>query len=221
LFDIDGTLIWSARAGKDAVLDSLADVFGATADPDEVEFAGRTDRAIIADLFRLYGIAWTPSNWQQFQQSYLRHLPRYLQQRSGQVLGGVHELLGQLRQSVDMHVGLLTGNVQAGAREKLQHFQLWDYFAFGGYGDDHFSRDDVAREALQNAHRYLRIEGDQSDVWVIGDTPNDVRCGRAIGARVLAVATGNYASSELAASRPDVLLEDLSATSRVTELLAG
>ena len=142
----------------------------------------RTDRAILTDLFRQHGIAWTASNWQRFQQCYLRHLPRYLQQRAGQVLGGVRELLGQLRGREGTHVGLLTGNIRAGARQKLQHFQLWDDFAFGGFGDDHLSRDDVAREALQNARRQLQISGDPSDVWVIGDTPSDVQCGRAIGA---------------------------------------
>ena len=149
LFDIDGTLIVSGRAGQDAVLVSLERVFGAVADPDSVPFAGRTDRAIMSDLFQLHGIPWTAANWDKFQQSYLDQLPLSLQQRSGQVLRGVRALLQQLTDHAEIHVGLLTGNVAAGAQQKLEHFQLWDFFAFGGFGDEHLSRDDVARAALQ------------------------------------------------------------------------
>lgn len=221
LFDIDGTLIVSGRAGQDAVLASLERVFGAVADPDSVPFAGRTDRAIMSDLFQLHGIPWTAANWDKFQQSYLDQLPLSLKQRSGQVLRGVRALLQQLTDHAGIHVGLLTGNVAAGAQQKLEHFQLWDFFAFGGFGDEHLSRDDVARAALRSAQAYVQTGVNPDDVWVIGDTPHDVQCGRAIGARAMAVATGSYSRRDLEAAAPDALLPDLTDTTGLIELLAG
>jgi phosphoglycolate phosphatase-like HAD superfamily hydrolase len=106
-------------------------------------------------------------------------------------------------------LGLLTGNFAEGARLKLTHYGLIDHFRFGGYGDEHSDRDDVAREAYRLAQSYhppIKPE----HVWVIGDTPADIRCGRAIGAKVLAVGTGMFETSELEPHHPDVLLDDLS-----------
>jgi len=102
-------------------------------------------------------------------------------------------------------LGLLTGNTRAGARIKLAHYGLDQYFDFGGFGDNHFERDDVAREALSATRERLGDAVDLDRVWVIGDTPNDVRCGRAIQARTIAVATGDHTREELAAANPDHL----------------
>jgi phosphoglycolate phosphatase-like HAD superfamily hydrolase len=109
----------------------------------------------------------------------------------------------------DVVLGLLTGNVRAGARVKLSHFRLYDYFPFGGFGDDHFDRDDVAREALAEVQRRFDGAIRPERIWVIGDTPLDVRCARAIGARAVAVATGWHTAEELDQHRPDLLLADL------------
>jgi phosphoglycolate phosphatase-like HAD superfamily hydrolase len=107
-------------------------------------------------------------------------------------------------------VGLLTGNIRAGARVKLGHFGLFDYFAFGGFGDIHHDRDEVAREALAETHRHLGRTVPGERIWVVGDTPLDIRCARAIGARAVAVVTGWHPREELAACSPDLLLNDLS-----------
>ncbi len=219
LFDIDGTLIRSGGAGQEAVLATLSELFGAQPQVDSVPFAGRTDRAIMTDLFRLHDIPWSQENWQRFQRSYQTRLPDFLRQRSGWVLPGVHELLAVLQRTEEAHLGLLTGNVRAGAEQKLRHFSLWEHFQFGGYGDDHVSRDAVAHEALQNAQDTLGLPVDPDDVWVIGDTPSDVACGRAIGARVLAVTTGGYSAEELAAAGPNLLREDLCETDYLLDLL--
>jgi phosphoglycolate phosphatase-like HAD superfamily hydrolase len=104
----------------------------------------------------------------------------------------------------------LTGNLRAGARAKLEHYGLFHHFAFGGYGDDHFDRDDVAREAWAEVQQRFRGTVSAERVWVVGDTPLDVRCARAIGAKAVAVATGWHAHEELAATQPDLLLPDLS-----------
>jgi len=100
-------------------------------------------------------------------------------------------------------IGLLTGNIRLGAEIKLRHYQLWDAFATGGFGDDHEQRNCVAAVALERGQKLSgqKLQGDQ--VLVIGDTPLDVECGRAINARVLAVATGNFTVDQLEKDRPD------------------
>src|SRR5205823_138073 len=120
------------------------------------------------------------------------------------------ELLRQLAARSDVAVGLLTGNIRDGARVKLGHYGLFDFFSFGGYGDRHLDRDDVAREALDVARQFLSGTVFLDRIWVIGDTPLDVRCARCIGVRVAAVCTGFHSSEELAAAEPDLLLTDLS-----------
>jgi phosphoglycolate phosphatase-like HAD superfamily hydrolase len=209
LFDIDGTLIASGGAGKAALEAALASEFGIHHLIEKLQLSGRTDRAITRDLFRTYAIAETPANWRRLVEAYLRHLPGLLAKYKGRVLPGIQALLEQLHVRDDVAVGLLTGNVRAGAKVKLGHFGLYDYFAFGGFGDHHLERDDVAREALAEVRQCLNGRCDPARVWVIGDTPLDVQCARAIGAKAVAVATGWHTREELAAHQPDLLLTDL------------
>jgi phosphoglycolate phosphatase-like HAD superfamily hydrolase len=217
LFDIDGTLISSGGAGKAALEAALASEFGITGLIDKVPLSGRTDRAIVRDLFRLHVIVETPENGRRLVEGYLRHLPECLANRRGQVLPGIAALLAGLHGRGDVAVGLLTGNIRAGARAKLGHFGLYDYFAFGGFGDEHFDRDDVAREALAEVHHRYNGAVPPERIWVVGDTPLDVRCARAIGARAVAVATGWHAYDELEQHGPDLLLRDLSDPARLLE----
>jgi len=208
LFDIDGTLIASGGAGKAALEAALAAEFGVSHILDKLQLSGRTDRAIIADLFRLHFIDDTPENHERLRESYLRHLPRYL--HAGRVLPGIAELLAHLVERSDVAIGLLTGNVRAGAKVKLGYFGLYDHFAFGGFGDHHLNRDDVAQEAWVEVRRRFNGSIHPEQIWVIGDTPLDIRCARSIGARAVAVATGWHTLAELAEHRPDLLLADLS-----------
>ncbi len=210
LFDIDGTLISSGGAGKAALEAALASEFGIPRLLEELKLSGRTDRAIAYDILRMHALDETPENWQRLITGYLRHLPQSLATLKGRVLPGIAALLGELSQRDDVLLGLLTGNIRAGARVKLGHFGLYDYFTFGGYGDEHLDRDDVAREALAEVHRQLNGSAVPERIWVIGDTPLDIACARAIGARAVAVATGWHPIEELAAHRPDLLLNDLS-----------
>jgi phosphoglycolate phosphatase len=210
LFDIDGTLLMSGGAGKAAMEAALAAEFGVPDCSFDVPYSGRTDRAIARDLFRVHQIEDSLGNWQRFLAAYLRLLPNCLAKHRGKVLPGVAALLELLAPREDVAVGLLTGNVRAGAKLKLGHYDIFHYFAFGGFGDHYFERNEVAKEAFVETCRHLNCEVDAERIWVIGDTPLDVRCARSIGARAVAVATGWYTADQLADSAPDLLLTDLS-----------
>jgi phosphoglycolate phosphatase-like HAD superfamily hydrolase len=218
LFDIDGTLIHTGGAGGAALLHAFASLFQIPT-PRDVPFSGRTDRAIGRDLFTLHEIADSAENWTRLSQEYLVQLPVYLPRRTGRVLPGVSELLDRLAQERETALGLLTGNLRDGARLKLEHYRLYHHFAFGGYGDEHEDRNHVAESALSAARRHLNGRAHADGLWVIGDTPLDIRCARWIGAKVLAVATGGHSRDELASHQPDLLLDDLADVDHVLSLM--
>lgn len=210
LFDIDGTLVRTGGAGKTAMETALKATFGIAVIRDTVTYSGRTDRAIARDLLCVHDIDPSPANQDRLRDAYLAHLPESLRTRGGTVCPGIEPLLAELRPRPGVVLGLLTGNVRVGAKHKLGHFGLWDFFACGGFGDEHFERDDVARMAVTEVRSHLGRDFDAGDVWVIGDTPLDVQCARAVGAKVVAVATGWHPPDELAACSPDLLFTDLS-----------
>lgn len=210
LFDIDGTLVRTGGAGKAAMEAGLRAAFGIAELRDVVPYSGRTDRAIGRDLLAVHGIEPSPANQVRLQEAYLSHLPGSLATLSGMICPGIAELLRHLHPRNDVLLGLLTGNVRTGAKHKLGHFGLWEYFACGGFGDEHYERDDVARLAIAEVNSHLGRNVALSDVWVIGDTPLDIQCARAIGARVVAVATGWHSVDELENHSPDFLFADLS-----------
>lgn len=209
LFDIDGTLLASGGAGKAALEAAFTEEFG-VALRHHIPYSGRTDRAIMRDLLRFHDVDDSPDNTSRLMNAYLAKLPETLNTHQGRVLPGILPLLDWLTSAGHFAIGLLTGNVRAGAKVKLGHFGIYERFAFGGFGDRHFDRDDVAREAHAQIHEHLGriVAGDK--IWVIGDTPLDVKCARAIGAQAVAVATGQHTVAQLAESKPDVLLADLS-----------
>ncbi|MCA9208596.1 MAG: HAD family hydrolase [Planctomycetales bacterium] len=214
LFDIDGTLINTGGAGGTALLKAFSEEFGVET-PERVPFAGRTDRGIAANLFRIHEVPNTPENWDRLRLGYLRELVVQLPLHEGQVLPGVEQVLAALAARDDVHLGLLTGNVREGARTKLEHYRLFQHFSFGGFGDLHADRDDVAREALRETRTRLDQHFHPERLWVVGDTPLDIRCARAIGARVIAVGTGGHCRDELKQAGPDLLVEDLSDATEV------
>jgi phosphoglycolate phosphatase-like HAD superfamily hydrolase len=216
LFDIDGTLIASGGAGKAALEMAMVSEFGVAHSVDHLRLSGRPDRAIITDLFRLHAVEDRPEHWRRLTAAYLRHLPGCLASHNGRVLPGVAALLEELRRR-DVTLGLLTGNIREGAKAKLGYFGLYERFAFGGFGDHHHDRDDIAREALAEIAARLNGRHAPERIWVVGDTPLDVRCARAIGANAVAVATGWHPADELAACGPDLLFNDLSDAARLLE----
>lgn len=221
LFDVDGTLVNTGGAGQAAMEAALRREFGAGGAAHGVSAAGRTDRAIIRDLLAFYGLPVDETTIRRVAAAYLQELPEALRARSGQVLPGVVDLLKRLSAREDVLLGLLTGNFREGARLKLEHYAIAHHFSGGGFGDEHLHRDDVAREAWHEFRRRTDGRLSRHRVWVIGDTPSDVACGRAIGARVLAVATGIFGMDELSRSRPDLLLADFTSAESLLELLTG
>jgi phosphoglycolate phosphatase len=217
--DIDGTLVLTGGAGQTAFGRTLTEDFGIETIDGSVPFAGRSDRAIAMDLFRSHGLAATEANWERFRVGYLSRLQNALTTHKGFVLPGVPDLLKALAARGDVALGLLTGNLREGARYKLSYYGLWDHFAFGGFGDEHMERCDIAAAALVAANSHLGCLGigaldngnrpTNGQVVVIGDTLHDISCGRSIGARCVAVPTGHTSAEVLRTGTPDVLVTTL------------
>ncbi|MGE3637897.1 MAG: HAD hydrolase-like protein [Pirellulales bacterium] len=217
--DIDGTLVSTGGAGQAAFVVTLAKDFGIhDAKSTGVSFAGRSDKAIAADIMRLHGIEPTPEVWERFRAAYVQRLAEVLPQYNGRVLPGVVGLLEKLDDRGDTALGLITGNVAKAAEHKLRHYELWQWFPFGGFGDEHPDRNDIAAAALAAARTHLNGTAHR-ELVVIGDTPNDVRCARSIGALAVAVPTGNTSIDVLRAAEPDVLVETLEDVEPIFNLL--
>jgi len=221
LFDIDGTLINTGGAGGAAMLAAIREEFGASGPLFDIAAAGRTDRAISLDVFTAYDLPFSEQSFRQFLDCYLKLLPTHLKEcePKGQILPGMPETLDALSQRDDIVLGLLTGNFREAAYLKLQHYKMHQHFDFGGFGDKYTHRNEVAKAALGHVLQRLGRDFDPSDIWVIGDTPADVECARAIGANVVAVATGIFSVAELEPSDPDFLFEDFSDLNRFLKLL--
>jgi len=212
LFDIDGTLIHSGGAGEKAFARVCASMFGVPNGTQKLRFAGRTDTSIVREFFQQHDIETTPENFARFFESYVFWLDHMLHATPGRVLPGVPRLLAELKSLPRPPViGLLTGNIRLGAEIKLRYYNLWDAFVTGGFGDDHEHRNCIAAVALERGQNVVGRKLKGHEVLVIGDTPLDIECGRAIDARVMAVATGNYTRPQLEALSPDWALDDLGA----------
>jgi phosphoglycolate phosphatase-like HAD superfamily hydrolase len=210
LFDIDGTLIQSGGAGEKAFGRVCEAEFGVPNGSARLQFAGRTDPSIVRDFFQQHEIDPTAANFQRFFDRYVFHLDHLLGELNGSVLPGVHEMIRELSALPKPPlIGLLTGNIRLGAQIKLSHYRLWDTFRTGGFGDDHEDRNQIAVVARARASRVLRGSLDGGEILVIGDTPRDIECARAINARSLAVATGKYSAAQLQRESPTWAVESL------------
>jgi phosphoglycolate phosphatase len=222
LFDIDGTLIQSGRAGVRGMNLAFARLYGRDRALDGVAIAGRTDRAIVMDVLSAIGCEPTDEEIIKLRDAYLQSLRaeigRVVADPSG-VLPGVAPLLDALRSRPDTVVGLLTGNFAGGAAIKLGHFQLWERFPFGAFGDDHVDRRALVPVAIRRAGEAGHSVSSPDRVVIIGDTPLDVDCAKAHGARALAVATGPFAGDSLRAARADLVVDTLADTRRIVQWL--
>jgi phosphoglycolate phosphatase-like HAD superfamily hydrolase len=210
LFDIDGTLIRTGGAGVKAFARVFETEFGLVEGFERLKFAGRTDTGLVREFFGYHSIEPSPGNFERFFERYVFWLDQILAHSRTETCPGVREFVAALKGLPEPPLlGLLTGNIRLGAEIKLRHFGLWDLFETGAFADDHEERDQIARIAMERGTRVLdeALQGDE--VLVIGDTPLDVKCGRAIGARVLAVATGGTTFEDLLATKADWIARDL------------
>jgi phosphoglycolate phosphatase-like HAD superfamily hydrolase len=219
LFDIDGTLIHSAGAGVESLRCTLSQRFGIEDDLRDIEIAGRTDSGIVTSILNKHGIPATNENIASILDGYVHFLSLELPRRTGQILPGVFELLQKLKNRSHLILGLLTGNISRGAQLKLEHYGVWHFFEFGAFADDHHDRNQLGRFAQARAREKHGVEFHANQIDVIGDTPRDIECGKALGARTIAIATGSWPRPELATHQPDFLFDDLSNVDEVIHIL--
>jgi phosphoglycolate phosphatase len=231
LFDIDGTLIRTGRAGSRAMNRAFEELFGISRAFDGTHMAGRTDMWILEDAATRAGLNLNAASRQQFRERYLECLvdalpeappaPSTAEGMKG-VLPGVRSLLDVLTSPPlrdTIFLALLTGNSEDGARLKLEHFDLWRYFRCGAYGDDVHDRNELFDVAMRRVRACGGPASHPRDVIVVGDTTFDVACAAAAGARSIAVATGPSDADTLKKSGADVVFEDLSDTAAFVRLL--
>jgi phosphoglycolate phosphatase len=218
LFDVDGTLIHKGGMGSAALRQAFADLHG-LADPlAGVRLDGKTDPRICREVFDQHDLPWSDVAWQSLKARYVQRLEEEAAHRPcGQLCPGLPQLLEILSRREDCVLGLLTGNVARGAEIKLRTFGVWDYFEFGAFGCDRERRPELVEVALARAAKRRGQTFLPEHAVVIGDTPADIETGRVTGCASVAVATGRFSTAELAAHRPDWVLEDLSDLGRALQ----
>jgi phosphoglycolate phosphatase-like HAD superfamily hydrolase len=224
LFDIDGTLLHSHGAGRRAMEAALLDVFGSRGSP-AYRYDGKTDRQIVRELMRSEGFddRTIDARMPDVLDAYVTGLQRELASPGTRVeaLTGVLALLDALVHQEHCVVGLLTGNLEPGAEHKLNAAGIgFARFSIGAYGSDHEVRAELPAVARRRARERLGWEINGASMVIIGDTPSDIDCGRPIGARAIAVATGHYSAADLAAHQPAALFNDLGDTDAVVHAIA-
>lgn len=221
LWDIDGTLLHSGGAGERAIIRAARALYGKEFALQEFDYRGRTDSLIVRQIFTRFEIPWSEEKVVRFRETYLEHLREEISCASGQLFPGVERMLSAIAEIPGWQQGLLTGNFERGARIKLDHFGLGRFFSFGAFGDRFECRNELARAAFQMLRERWGETLSAGRIFLIGDTPHDLRCAQAIGARSIAVATGGYSLSELAGYRPTLLLPDLKQFEPVLSLVKG
>ena len=222
LFDIDGTILWSDGAGRRAMTEALTAVFGG-AGPSDYHYDGKTDPQIVRDLMLASGHTdeTIDARIDPLMTRYLGGLERELAGGTrAHVFDGVRDLLDLLEARGDIVLGLLTGNLRAGAEIKLRAAGIdISRFKVCAFGSDHHARGELPRLAQRRAKEDLGLDIPGDHIYVIGDTPADITCGQAIGARAIAVATGRYTPEELARHHPFALFASLADTAAVMRVI--
>jgi phosphoglycolate phosphatase len=219
LWDIDGTLISSGGAGERALVAALQAEFGIAGTLEDIEVAGRTDPWIARRVLAKFSLPETSEHISRFLEAYIRALPGELTNPGARTLPGVRFLLQALADRGDIAQGLLTGNLRRSAEMKLNHHNLWAHFSFGAFADDSEIRNELGPHAVRRASSHHSVEFASNQVFVIGDTPYDIACGKIIGARTVGVATGRFTLDELSACSPTAAFRDLSDPEPLLRLL--
>lgn len=215
LFDIDGTLTDSAGAGRRALNQAMSEATGIEDGFRGVDFAGKTDLLIIREGLEKLGLDARGSMISLVAGRYVANLRSEVAKGGGHVKVGVRGLIEGLQNRDGCVLGLLTGNLEEGARIKLEPFGLNQVFSVGAYGDDAEDRNLLLPIALQRLREQRGLSLNPNDCLVIGDTPKDVECARVHGAPSIAVATGPYSLEVLQETEADLVVPDLSGTARL------
>ena len=207
LFDVDGTLLTTEGAAREAFALAVRQRFGLEDSLTDIAFAGRTEPFILKDILAKHGIEFSEIDEARFWDAVFDAMRAKFKPPRGRLLAGVEALLDRIGEERDWVSGLLTGNMTEMARIKLERFGLHGRFAFGAFGEQADGRDALARDVVGRVGRRYGVP--PSRCIVVGDTVHDIACARAAGARVAAVATGTQSRAELAARGPDLMLDDL------------
>ncbi len=223
LFDVDGTLLTSGRVVRDTLAAALNDVFGTAGDIESYRFEGKLDPAIVGELMRGAGIDEQTIERRRGEalRVYLDRLEKAYESHRPVLKPGVEELLSRLAAEEAAVLALLTGNLERGARIKLTAAGIWHHFTFGVWGDDAPRREELGAVALQRARRATGRTFSGPECVVVGDSVHDVACGLALGARVVAVATGRTDADTLRRAGATITLRDFSDLSAAREALLG
>jgi phosphoglycolate phosphatase-like HAD superfamily hydrolase len=224
LFEIDGTLVLTGGAGLRAMTRACEEIVGHADALDGIPVAGRTDWIILHDTLSRLGRDLDRDLFDRLRDRYVEYLRHEILQPGkgfNGALPGVQSLLDALHGRDDVHLALLTGNFEAGARIKLERFDLWRYFRCGAYGDDAADRNALVPVAVERAAACGIPSLPAADVIVVGDTPHDVACAHAAGATAVGVATGGYTADELRACGAAIVFDTLKDTARVIEAIGG
>jgi phosphoglycolate phosphatase len=206
LFDIDGTLVDTGGAGMRALQEAAVECYGG--EGPSLDLAGSTDLGVLAGILAHFDLEHVADEEERFFASYLQRLEWNLAHGgyAGRVLPGAEELLDSLAGMPGITVGLLTGNIAGGAGAKMRHYGLDRHLGFGAYGCDHADRNLLGPVALERAALHAGREFSPEETLVIGDTPKDVACAKAMGARCLAVATGKFSAEQLRACGAEMVV---------------
>jgi phosphoglycolate phosphatase-like HAD superfamily hydrolase len=219
LFDIDGTLIHTGGAGVRALDRSFRDLFGREKAFEGIVMAGKTDMQIMKEGLERNGFPPLKENIDKMISGYLGFLKEEIDNPQREIKPGIKEMLDLLGREGAV-TGLLTGNLQEGAKIKLEPFGLLEYFIEGAYGSDHEDRDRLLPIAIEKVAK-KGYEFSPEDCVVVGDTPRDVRCAKVHGANCIAVATGPYTRDDLLDTDADIVLDSLADSGMYMDFLAG
>jgi phosphoglycolate phosphatase len=210
LFDIDGTLIRSAGAGKRAMERSFETVYGIQNGLRDIQMMGRTDPSILDEAIQLFHLDESQSKKDRFRDLYFKLLAEEIDiDRPGKkICAGVYSLLKRLEQRKDTLIGLLTGNWRRSGLIKLRHFGIDTFFKTGAFADDSPIRNDLPNIAITRAEKLIGKSVSKEHVFIIGDTPLDIQCARPSGVKTVAVATGVHTMDQLTDEQPDFCFND-------------
>lgn len=221
LFDIDGTLVHCGPTPRRVFKQALMDVYGTAGPIDGWIFDGKTDPMIVRELMTAAGVPCNDELVKKaldiYAEGIKRELPRETKKK---IYPGVLDLLEELTKQPVL-LGLLTGNIQKGARAKLESLDLWRYFSFGAFADDSSIRRELVDIAVRNAHELTGQQFSGKQIVIIGDTEHDIRCGQHLGAKAIGVGTARSTAKELLAYGADHAFDDLSDHDQVLRAILG